>query len=125
MRIHHVLRMPENMLFLGKTHDLERRLHFFKRRIAFVHRFGLIELHKPDKKFRFMLAQAKSRRDLRDARARKVLVAVHYATDEILGLEPDLIRKYTERKGGVSLLLCAILILQKFPVIQVFEDFFP
>ena len=125
MRIHHVLRMPENMLFLGKAHHLERRLHFFKRSIALLHRIRLIELHKPNKKLGLVLAQAQPRSHFRDARARKILVTVHHATDEIFGLEPDFIRENAERKGRVRLLLCAIIILQKLPVVQVFEDFFP
>ena len=44
MRIHHVLRMPENVLLFGEARDLERGLHFFERGVPFVGRFRLIEL---------------------------------------------------------------------------------
>ena len=124
VRIHHILSVSEQLLFFGKSHDLEYGLHLVKCSVPFFGGFGLVELDEGYKEFRLVLAESKPACNFRNALARKVLVAVHDAADEIFRLETDLVRKYAEREGRVGLFLCVVVIFQKFPVVQVFEDFF-
>ncbi len=123
MRIHHVLRVPENVLLFGEARDLERGLHFFERGVPFVGGFCLIELHECNEKFCLVLAEPESRRDFGNALVRQILVAVHHAADKIFRFETDFVRKHAKRKGRVRLFLPVIIVPQKFPVVQVFEDF--
>ena len=58
MRIHHVLRVTQNMLFFGETDHLEGSLHLIEGGVALFGGFGLVELDESDEKFRFVLAKA-------------------------------------------------------------------
>ena len=114
--------MSKNMLLFGESCNFERGLHFFECGIAFFGRFRLVELHESDKEFCFVLAESESRGDFWNALVRKILAAAHDSADKILRLESDFIRKHAKRKGGVLLLFAVVIVPQKFPVIQVFED---
>ena len=123
VRIHHILSVSEQLLFFGKSHDLEYGLHLVKCSVSLFGGFGLVELDEGYKEFRLVLAEPEPASNLGNALTRKVLVAVHDTADEVLRLETDLVREHAEREGRVGLLLCVVVILQKFPVVQVFEDF--
>ena len=116
--------MPKQVLLFGETDNLKRCLHFFESGVPFFGGFGLVELDERDEEFRFVFAEAQPRGNFWNALVRQIFVAVHHAADKVLCLETDPVRKYAERKGGVRLLLCVVVILQEFPVVQVFEDFF-
>lgn len=96
VRIHHVLRMPEHMLLFGKSYNLEYGLHLVKCSVPLLGSLGLVELDEGYKEFRLVLTEPKPACNFGNALARKVLVAVHDAADEIFRLETDLVRKYAE-----------------------------